>query len=85
MLIIGNYINNLECESFLDVETNKIKIRPLENQDIPTNLLIECLKEYRDTSKFPLGTKFIAEDVKVCQKTVGRIYLRAKGQLLFRI
>jgi hypothetical protein len=85
MLIIGNYIKNLECESFLDTETNRIRIRPTKNQGIPDDLVIECLREYRDITKFPLGTKFIAEDVKVCKKTIGRIYLRAKNQLLTRI
>lgn len=85
MLIIGNYIKNLECESFLDTETNRIRIRPTKNQEIPDDLVIECLREYRDITKFPLGTKFIAEDAKVCKKPICRIYLRAKNQLLTRI
>lgn len=85
MLIIGNYIKNLECESFLDIETNRVRIRPTKNQGIPNDLVIECLREYRDITKFPLGTKFIADDVKVCKKPVGRIYLRAKNQLLTEI
>lgn len=61
MLIIGNYIRNLECECFLDVKTNRIKIRLTKNQGIPNDLVIECLRECRDTTKFPLGTKFIVD------------------------
>ncbi|MGG7468789.1 hypothetical protein ACVVIH_07550 [Chryseobacterium arthrosphaerae] len=74
MLIIGNYIRNLECKSFLDIETNRVRIRPSNNQGIPGDLVVECSREYRHTTKFPLGTKFIAEDVKVYKKTIGRIY-----------
>lgn len=85
MLIVGNYIKNIKCESFLDVETNRIRIRPLDNQGIPTDLVIECLREYRKTNVYPLGTTFLAADVKVCQKPIGRIYLRAKDQLLTRL
>jgi hypothetical protein len=57
MLIIWN----LESESFLDAETNHFRIRPTKNQGIPNDLVIECLMECRDTKKFSLGTKFIAD------------------------
>ncbi len=60
MLIIENYIKNLECESFLNLETDRVRIRPTQNQGVTTDLVIECLMEYRDTTKFPLGTKFIS-------------------------
>lgn len=85
MLILGNYIQNLKCESFWDSTASKVRIRPLPDQGLPTDLVIECLREYRNTATYPLGTIFIAEDVKVCQKEVGRMYLRAKNQLLTRI
>lgn len=52
MLIVGNYIKNIKCESFLDVETNRIRIRPLNDQGIPTDLVIECLREYTKTSVY---------------------------------
>ena len=84
MLIIGNYIDNVLCESFLDIETNRVRIRPLPNQGIPTNLMIECFREYRNVKKYPLGTIFEAENVKVCKKPLGRIYLRAKNQVLVK-
>lgn len=82
MEIIGNYIEKVKCESFLDIATNRIRIRPIDNENFSTELVIECLKIYRDTSKYPIGTIFIAENVKVCKKTNGRVYLRAKDQLL---
>lgn len=52
-------IKNLECESFLDAETNCVNIRSTINQEIPNDLVIECFMEYRYITKFPLGTKFI--------------------------
>lgn len=82
MLAIGNYIENVKCESFKDLETNRIRIRPLPNQGLPTNLVIESLKIFRDETKYPLGSIFIARRIKVCQKEVGRIYLRADKQIL---
>lgn len=85
MLVIGNYINDVKCESFKDNATGRIRIRPLPNQEIPTDLLIECRKTFRVEKNYPLGTTFIAENVKVCQKTTGRLYLRAKDQHLSKI
>ncbi len=82
MEIEGNYINNIKCESFLDTSTNRVRIRPLDNQGLSTNLVIECSKSYRETSKYPIGSLFLAENVKVCKKSNGRFYLRAKNQEL---
>jgi len=82
MEIIGNYFENVKCESFLDITTNRVRIRPIDNENFSKELVIECLKIYRNTSKYPIGTIFIAENVKVCKKTNGRVYLRAKDQLL---
>jgi len=79
-LIIGQYIDNIKCESFLDKETNSIRIRPLSDQKALESLLLECLKKYRE--KYPLGTKFISKNVKVCKKKSGKVYLRPEGQLL---
>ena len=85
MLTIGNIIDNVKCESFKDPDTGRIRIRPIPNQGIPTGLMIESLKVFRDTDKFPLGTQFYATTVKVCQKEIGRIYLRAEKQMLYEI
>ncbi|MFZ4931792.1 hypothetical protein [Chryseobacterium sp. Mn2064] len=82
MPIIGNYISNVLCENFLDTETNRVRIRPLPNQGLSTDLKIECFMKYRNINIYPLGTQFIAENVKVCIKPVGRVYLRAKDQKL---
>jgi succinate dehydrogenase/fumarate reductase-like Fe-S protein len=82
-LIIGNYIKNIKCENFLDTETDRIRVRPLPNQEIPTDVVIECSKFERE--RHPVGTKFITIDVKVCKKPDGRIYLRARDQLIVKI
>lgn len=83
LLIIGNIIENFKCESFLDPETGRIRVRPLENQGVPTNLVVECNSEERKAH--PVGTKFKTENVKVCKKPDGRIYLRAKNQWISKI
>ena len=54
-------IRNLECESFLGVETNCVRIRPAKNQVIPNDLVIEHLMEFRNITKFSLGIKLIAD------------------------
>jgi hypothetical protein len=82
-LIIGNYIENVCCESFLDPETNRIRVRALPNRALPNNLLIECSRDERE--KHPIGTRFRTIDVKVCKKPDGRIYLRARDQIINKI
>lgn len=82
-LIVGNYYGNIKCESFKDNETGRIRVRPLDGQNLPINLVIECSKSERESN--PVGTKFITENVKVCQKPDGRIYLRAKDQFIKKI
>ena len=83
MLTIGNYINNVKCESFKDPETRRIRVRPLKGQGLPTKIVIECKKSIREAP--PIGTKFTTENVKVCKKPGGRIYLRAKDQMIYKI
>tara|TARA_R110002049_G_scaffold181329_2_gene348674 strand:+ start:38 stop:295 length:258 start_codon:yes stop_codon:yes gene_type:complete len=82
-LIIGNYYENITCENFKDPETGRIRVRPLDGQNLPTNIVIECSKSERESH--PIGTKFITENVKVCKKSDGRIYLRAKDQFIKKI
>ena len=82
-LIIGNIFDDVKCESFKDPETGRIRVRPLEGQGFPTKLLIECSSTERKAH--PVGTKFRTENVKVCKKTDGRIYLRAKDQMIYKI
>ena len=78
---IGNVYMNIECESFLDSETNRIRVRPCSNQIFSDNMVIECSRDIRESH--PIGTKFYCEEVKVCKKTEGRLYLRAKNQMIF--
>lgn len=82
-LIIGSYISDVKCENFYDRLTSQIRVRPLPDQGLPTTLLIECCKYER--SRHPLGTVFITENVKVCQKPTGVIYLRAKDQKIYKV
>jgi succinate dehydrogenase/fumarate reductase-like Fe-S protein len=82
-LNLGDYIENVKCENFLDPETGRIRVRPLQNQGISTDLMIECSRFERE--RHPLGTRFITEDVKVCIKPDGRIYLRARDQKITKI
>ncbi len=82
-LIIGNYYENIKCENFKDIETGRIRVRALSGQNLPTNVVIECSKSERELH--PIGTKFITENIKFCQKTDGRIYFRAKDQFIKKI
>ncbi len=82
-LIIGNYYENVKCESFLDPETNRIRVRPLPNQGLSTKIVVECKKVIREAHQ--IGTRFRTENVKVCKKPDGRIYLRAKDQMIYKI
>lgn len=83
VLIIGNCIDNIKCEKFKDPETGRIRVRPLPDQGLPTTLVIECSRSERE--KHPLGTQFITIDVKVCVKPDGRVYLRARDQVIMKI
>ena len=83
LLIVGNFIENVKCESFIDPETDRIRVRPLEGQGFRTDIVIECSSTERKAH--PVGTKFRTENVKVCRKPDGRIYLRAKDQWIGKI
>jgi hypothetical protein len=72
-IIIGNYFGDIVCESFRDPETSRIRVRPVAGGQLPKHLLFECSKFEREAS--PIGTKFIASNVKACRKPYGRIYL----------
>lgn len=82
-LVIGDYLENILCENFMDPETGRIRVRPLPNQGLPTKIVIECSKKEREA--YPTGTRFRTDNVKVCQKPDGRIYLRAKDQMIYKI
>lgn len=83
ILIIGTIFNDILCETFKDSETGRIRVRPLPNQGFPSNIFIESLKKFRE--EYPLKTVFRTESVTVCKKPEGRIYLRAKDQMLYEI
>ena len=80
-MVIGNFYKSIECESFVDTETNRIRVRPCINQVVSTEMVIECSRDIRESH--PIGTKFYCEEVKVCTKPQGRIYLRAKDQMIY--
>ena len=82
-LIDGNYYDNILCESFRDPETGRRRVRPLSGQGFPTNLVIECSKAIR--MAHPVGSKFRTENVLVTRKPGGRVHLRAKDQMIYKI
>ena len=82
-LVIGDIIENIKCESFKDSETGRIRVRPLAGQGLSTKLLIECSTTERKAHS--IGTKFRTENVKVCKKPDGRVYLRAKDQMIYKL
>ncbi len=82
-LIVGDYYENIYCENFRDPETGRIRVRPLPGQGLLESIVIECSKKERE--QYPPGTHFVTESVKVCKKPDGRIYLRAKDQMIMKV
>ena len=78
---IGKYYIHVQCESFLDKSTNRIRIRTIPSDYFPHQILVESLKIFRD--KYPVGTIFYTEKIKICKKPDGRIYARASDQMLY--
>jgi hypothetical protein len=70
---------NLACESFIDPETGRLRVRPLLEH--LHHMVIECSRSIRN--QYPVGTKFYCEEAKVCRKPDGREYLRAKDQMIY--
>lgn len=79
---LGTYIDDILCESVFDEKANKIRVRPLSGQGLPKEMNIQCSKSIRN--KYPVGTKFRTDDVKVC-KAYGAFYLRARDQMIYKI
>lgn len=75
---IGNTYPNVQCQSFIDPETGRLRVRTWQNTALPDGLLVECSKAIRES--YPVGTLFYATEAKVCIKPGGRIYVRAKNQ-----
>ena len=80
-LIIGNYINHVQGISHIDKETGRVRVKTYGNKTIEDGLMIECSKKIRESH--PLGTLFTTENVKICKKPDGRVYVRAKDQMIF--
>lgn len=82
-IYVGQYIKNVKCILVYDNLTYKRRVKALPDQNIPTDLFIECSKSIRE--KYPLGTKFLAKTIKVCQKPGSQLYLRAEEQIIYLI
>jgi hypothetical protein len=80
---VGDYYNNILCESFLDPETGRVRIRTIKCPALPNSLMVESLKKFRELNRYHLGTKFTTKNIKICKKPDGRIYARAEGQMLY--
>lgn len=78
---LGNTYKNVQCQSFIDPETGRLRVRTWKNSALPDGLMVECSKITRE--RYPVGTIFTAIEVKVCIKPGGRIYVRAKDQEIF--
>lgn len=84
--IIADHRNNqlntiIVVEANLESQTNRVRVRTIGDVTIPKGILVECLKSIRD--QYPTGTRFYAQEMKVCKKPDGRIYLRAKDQMIY--
>tara|TARA_R110002167_G_scaffold281830_4_gene487122 strand:- start:3655 stop:3990 length:336 start_codon:yes stop_codon:yes gene_type:complete len=75
-LIVGQYFTNIKCESFLDKQTNRIRVRPLENQQVPSTVFIECLKKIREENKVVTSIRDYRSRLGILKK-----YLDQKGLL----
>ena len=66
----------IKAETFIPEKSEptdaKIRVRPLPNQGLDTDLRIECPRKVR--KEYPVGTQFEME-VKMCQREVGGYYL----------
>lgn len=80
---VGDYIPNVLCVSFIDPETGRLRVKTQGNAALPDGLLVECSKKERESH--PVGTRFRTEQVKVCKKPDGRIYVRAKDQMIYKV
>lgn len=78
---LGNTHKNVQCQSFIDAETGRLRVRTIGNIALDDGIMVECSKITRES--YPVGTFFYATEVKVCIKPGGRIYVRAKDQEIF--
>ena len=66
----------IKAETFIPEKSEhtdaKIRVRPLPNQGLDTDLRIECPRKVR--KEYPVGTKF-EMDVKMCQREDGAYFL----------
>lgn len=82
-LILDDVYTNVICESFMDKETGRLRVRPVDIKIPEYTLVMECSKKEREAHS--VGTKFIAKEAKVCKKPNGHIYLRAKDQMIYKL
>lgn len=80
MLRVHQVFKTIKCMLIIDPKTKRKRFVPLPNQGLPTNMFIEADKAIRELHSE--GTIFIASEITVLQKTIGRLYLRAKHQSL---
>jgi hypothetical protein len=75
---LHNTYQNVKCQSFIDPETGRLRVRTRGNSFLEDGIMVECSKTTRE--QYPVGTWFYAEEMKVCIKPNGRVYCRAKNQ-----
>ena len=65
-------------ESYTPAQTSglhgPVHVRPVAGQGYPTNMHVECAREMKDTSRYPLGTRFRIK-AKLTDKEGGEDFL----------
>jgi hypothetical protein len=68
-MIIRIYIEDSLCESLKDPETGRLRVRAIQDQSIPTNLVLKCSCAERKVRL--IGTKFITENESFVKNQMG--------------
>jgi len=54
---LGNTYQNVQCQSFKDPETGRLRVRTWNNTALPDGLMVECSKITRE--RYPVGIIFM--------------------------
>ena len=63
-------------ESALDARTGKPRIRPVSGQAFATDMRVQCSRSLLDTTRYPLGTRFLLS-VRIPDRQGGEPFLYA--------
>jgi len=84
LLTPGNRIDELIVETYYKKGRNRLRVRPIAGQGVPTNMRVSC--SLRDRDQYPPGTRFRCNDVIVMQKKGEQtVYLKVSKDLIYKI